>query len=67
MSVIFLVKMTTPSNRVIDTTGKFCKECGTKARDEKAPVCHVCGTAFPVVAKGPAVIVDKDALLANRK
>jgi ribosomal protein L37E len=63
-----LVSLTSPRNNKVDTSGKFCKECGAKANNEEQKACRTCGTAFPVVtSRGPQVQVDTNALLANKK
>jgi ribosomal protein L37E len=65
---MLLVSLTSPRDRKIDSSGRFCKECGAKAVNDTAKNCGTCGTTFPVLAnRGPQVQVDANALMANRK
>jgi hypothetical protein len=45
------ITLTSPRDRPIDTSGRFCKECGTKASSEVDKSCRVCGTVLPAATR----------------
>lgn len=45
------ITLTSPRDRPIDTSGRFCKECGTKSPNDIDKNCHVCGSTLPVATR----------------
>jgi hypothetical protein len=45
------VTLTSPRDRQIDLSGRFCKECGTKAADEMVKNCRQCGSVLPAATR----------------
>jgi hypothetical protein len=45
------VSLTSPRDRPVDTSGRFCKECGVKSTSDIAKNCSVCGTILPTLTR----------------